>query len=282
MTSEVMPARPARCYRRDMTAFPALLRRWRTSRRYTQERLAADAEVSTRHLSFLEAGKARPSRQMVLLLASALDLELRDRNTLLVAAGFAPVYAASGLDAEVMAPVRRALDLMLARQEPYGALVVDHLWNVLALNRGAQLLLARFVPEPSADLRHGANLLHALFHPGALRPFVVNWTEVAGLLVERLHRELALHPEDTDRRALLASLLAYPDVPARFAEPAAGRADPFATLHLRRGADEVRLFSMLTTIGTPLDVTAQHLVVESYFPADEASAAFLQALAADS
>jgi transcriptional regulator with XRE-family HTH domain len=121
--------------------FGGLLKRWRTTRRLSQEQLALDAEISTRHLSFLETGKSRPSREMVLLLASALELELRERNVMLTSAGFAAVYTSSALESLEMAPVRRAIDLLLERQEPYGAIVFDRAWNVVRMNGGAQRLV---------------------------------------------------------------------------------------------------------------------------------------------
>lgn len=289
MTSEVMSGRPRLRYASAMSlataprpaapsAFGSLLRRFRTGHRLTQEQLAADAEVSTRHLSCLESGKAQPSREMVLVLASALELELRDRNVLLGAAGFAPVYRASSLEAPAMAPVRAALGLLLRHHEPFGAVVLDRLSNVLLVNEGARKLLGRFLADPAAEPRVLGNVLHALFSPAGVRPFVVNWDEVATLALERLQREILLSPQDEERQALRAALLAYPGVPVR---PHKGRTlalDPFVSLHLRRGAQEVRLFSALTTLGTPADITAQELTIESYFPADEASAALLRGL----
>ena len=130
-----------------MTSFPTVLRRWRAARATTQAQLAAEAEISTRHLSFLESGKARPSRQMVLLLSSALDLELRDRNTMLLSAGFAPMYGETPLDDEAMSPVRRAMALVLNQQEPYGAIALNRRWEVIRLNQGD--CSRRLCPTPS-------------------------------------------------------------------------------------------------------------------------------------
>jgi transcriptional regulator with XRE-family HTH domain len=264
------------------STFGPLLRRWRSSRRLTQEQLADDAEVSTRHLSCLESGKAQPSREMVLVLASALELELRDRNVLLGAAGFAPVYRASPLEAAAMAPLRSAIELLLQKQEPYGAIVVDRAWNVLQWNDGARRLFARFMPRMPQDPRVATNVVHGLFSPEGLRPSIVNWEQVAAFTIERMHREIARHPEDPEGLALRDAILAYPGLPERFhATDVTASVDPFLAVHLRRGADEVRLFSTLTTLGTPLDVTAQELILESYFPADEASDRYLQALGRD-
>ena len=257
--------------------FGPLLRTWRIRRRLTQEALAADAEVSTRHVSFLEAGKAKPSREMVLLLASAMELELRDRNVLLGAAGFAPVYRSSPLESPEMANVRRVLDVILKGHEPFGAVVVDRMTNILLLNQGAQRLIGEFMPEPPADPIVSTNLLHAMFHPQGLRPSIVNWDQVAGMIIERLHRELALRPGDEQQQALRRALLSYPDVPTRFHMLGGTElVEPFVSTHLRRGELSVRLVSTLTTLGTAIDVTAQEIVIESFFPADEVSARFFR------
>ncbi len=250
--------------------FARLLRLHRSRRRVSQEQLGLEAEVSARHLSCLETGKSRPSREMVLLLASALELELRDRNTLLVSAGFAPLYPASALGSLAMAPVSRAIELLLAKQEPFGALVVDRCWNVLRANAGARRLLDRFLDAEGLPGPIATNAVRATLHPRALRPHVVNWEEVAGIVLDRLERAHLAHPEDDERRALLEEVRAYPDV-GRIAPGAPPGGVPAAVLHLRRGADELRLFTLLTTIGTPLDVTAQDITLESFFPADDAT-----------
>jgi transcriptional regulator with XRE-family HTH domain len=255
--------------------FPNLLRRWRTSRRLSQEQLALDAEVSTRHLSYLETGKAKPSREMVLVLASALELELKERNVMLGSAGFAPVYTSSALESLELAPVRRAIELLLEQQEPYGAVLFDRCWNALRMNEGAQRLMSHFLEGERTDLHVATNLVRAILHPTGLRPWLVNWVEVAQATLERLERECATFPTDEGRRALLDEVRTYPGVSALAAgTPATG--EPIALVHLKRGEHEVRLFTMLTTIGTPLDVTAQELTIESYFPADDATDAWLR------
>lgn len=262
-----------------METFGAQLRSWRLARRVSQEQLAARAGVSARHLSFVENGRSQPSREVVLALAGALDVPLRERNTLLAAAGFAAAYRASPLDADELTHLRRAIDHVLAQQEPYGAVVVDGWWNVLRLNRGAQKLLERFPPASAEGLAASRNLVLGAVHPGALRPYLVNWLDVAGHLVARLHREVAARPGDDGLRRLLASVLAQPEMPGEWRTPAPGRgAAPFVTVHLRAGALELRLFTMLASIGTPLDVTAEELHIESYFPADDATEAVLRTL----
>jgi transcriptional regulator with XRE-family HTH domain len=257
--------------------FGGQLRAWRTSRRVSQEELASRAGVSPRHLSFVENGKSQPSRELVLALAGALDIPLRERNTLLTAAGFAAAYRASSLDSDDLAHLRRAIDHVLRQQEPYGAVVVDGHFNVVKMNDGAARLF-RHVPPTTADgMAAARNIVLATFHPGAIRPYIVNWDDVAAQLVARLHRELAARPGDAELSQLLARVLAQPDVPTEWRVPALGRsAPPILTMHLRSATIDVRLFTMLTSIGTPLDVTAEELHIESYFPADEASEAVLR------
>lgn len=259
--------------------FGPQLRSWRLARRVSQEQLASRAGVSARHLSFVENGRSQPSREVVLALAGALDVPLRERNTLLTAAGFSAAYRASPLDGDELTHLRRAIDHVLAQQEPFGAVVVDGRWNLLRLNRGAQRLFERFPPTTAEGLAAARNLVLGTVHPGALRPYLVNWVEVAGLLVARLHREVAARPADDELARLLASVLAQPDMPGEWRAPAPGRgAAPFVTVHLRAPGLELRLFTMLTSIGTPLDVTAEEIHVESYFPADDATEAVLRAL----
>lgn len=251
-------------------AFAHLLRHHRARLRWSQEQLGLAAEVSTRHLSCLETGKARPSREMVLLLAGVLELELRQRNALLVSAGFAAVYPTTAIDDVAMAPVNRALGLLLAQQEPYGALVIDRCWNVLRVNDGARRLLGAFLDPSTVPPRVAGNLARATLHPEGLRHHVVNWSEVAAVLLDRVERAHHAHPEDEERHALFEELRSYPGVDRLAAISPHGDL-PAAVLHLRLGTNELRLFALLTTIGTPLDVTAQDLTIESFFPADDAT-----------
>jgi transcriptional regulator with XRE-family HTH domain len=258
--------------------FGPLLRRLRATRGVSQERLAGDAEVSPRHVSFLETGRAAPSREMVLVLSSALELPLRDRNTLLVSAGFAPVYRAAALEGRELEPIRRALDHLLAAHEPFGAIVVDRDWNVLRMNAGAQRLMSWALEGLSPPPESLGNVLRAMLDPRALRGRIANFDEVAGVLVDRMRRELELEA-DEERRAQITSLLDAADVPPPIAPSEEG---PFVAIRLRKGGRELRLFSTITTLGTPIDVTAQELRIESYFPADDATDRALRALAVGS
>jgi len=259
--------------------FGSQLRAWRLARRVSQEHLAGRAGISPRHLSYVETGKSQPSREVVLALAGALDVPLRERNTLLTAAGFAAAYRASPLDGNELAHLRRAIDHVLERQEPYGAVVVDGHWDILRLNRGATRLFGKFPPVSADGIAAARNLVLGCIHAEALARYIVNWTDVAGDLIARLHRDCAARPHDDELRRLLARVLAQPNVPAEWRVPQPGRGSaPFVTVHLKSDALEVTLFTMLTSIGTPLDVTAEEIHIESYFPADAASEAALATL----
>lgn len=257
-----------------MTGFGPLLREWRQTRQMSQLRLAEAAEVSTRHISFIETGRATPSREMVLILASALDLPLRERNTLLGAAGYAAVYRETDLAAPEMSQVTRALAFFLDRHEPYGASVLDGSWNVLRVNRGGMRMMGYFLDRPPPP-EVAANAMRMLFHPRGMRPYIVNWDDLAAAMIERLHREVTLGAG----RALLDEILGYEGVPRHFARPRLGATPQVVlTLQLRKGERDLRLFTTLTTLGTPLDITAQELRIESYFPADGATEEWVRSL----
>ena len=255
----------------------SLLKQWRRARRMSQQDLAIASEVSTRHISFVENGKSSPSREMVLVLASALDMPLRERNVLLASAGFSPAYRESKLDDPDMAGVRQVLDIILKHQEPYPALVLDHVWNLVRMNDAAMRVLGHFLGDVDPALLR--NVMHALFHPEGFRPWVVNFEDVASAVIDRLYREAMIEPETSPTRALLAELEAYEGVSARMRAVDLDKAFTVAIpLHLRKGDVDVRFLTTITTLGTPLDVTAQELRIESYFPADAASRAWIEAL----
>lgn len=244
----------------------AMLRRWRQRRRLSQLDLSLAADVSTRHLSFLETGRAMPSRDMVLHLADHLDVPLRERNALLLAAGYAPVYAESGLDGPDMAPTMAALRGVLAGHEPYPALLVDRGWNLVDLNDAAAVLTAGI----SAELMEPpVNVLRASLHPDGLAPRIVNLREWRAHLLHRLRREADLLgvPELDD---LYEELSAYP---YGGEEEAAGPATPAVAvrLRLRHGDGELTFLSLVSTFGTPVDVTLDELVLETFLPADDAT-----------
>ena len=242
--------------------------------------LALETEVSSRHLSFLETGRAQPSREMVLLLTDMLDVPLRDRNEFLIAAGYAPLYRETDLHAPAMAQVRRALDFLLQQQEPYPALVLDRHWNILMANE-ATARIQQFFLDPVAVAKIGRqNAMRLLFHPRAFRPYIVNWEATAASLIQWLHRDALSGLADETARDLLEELLSYPGVPRhwRTVDLDASTA-PFLAIEFRKAGLELRFFTMLTSLGTPHDITLQGLRIESYFPADEATEAGMRRLA---
>jgi len=236
--------------------------------------LALDSEISTRHLSCLETGKAQPSREMVVRLAEALQISLRDRNAFLVAAGYAPLYRETTLDQPEMEAALAALHLLLKQQEPYPGIVVDRYWNILRSNAGAERFLALF---PGCSSITPRNAIRLLFDPKGLRPFVANWETAAARLIQRVHREVGANPWDKRMKAFLESLLGYQDVPSRWLLPDLdGAASPLLTIDYRWNNRTLRIFSTLTTFSTAQDVALQELRVESFFPADESTRAVLR------
>jgi len=231
--------------------------------------LAVAAEVTPRHVSFVESGRAQPSREMVLVLARALDVPLRERNQLLLAAGYAPLYRETGVDEPSMAQVRAALDRVLAHHEPFPAVVMDRHWNIVLANKAAAAMFAWLL----GGSRQPANVLRLMFDPDGLRPFVANWEQVGEALVQRVHREAVGGVPDAQTASLLRDLLAMPGVPERWRAPDLTATPlPVLPISFRKSQLAVSYFSMVTTVGTPQDVTAQEIRLESFFPADEATA----------
>ena len=244
----------------------------------SQLALALEAEISSRHLSFMETGRSRPSREMVLLLAEVLDVPPRSRNDLLAAAGYAPIYRESRLDAPEMAQFRRALDFILRQQEPYPAIVLDRYWNILLANEGTGRFMGVFMEAAEIEGLGPPNAMRLIFHPQALRHYIVNWEPTAAALIQWLHRDL-LRSADAGMRLLLDELLAYPGVPRNWRTldldaPTA----PFLAIEMQKGEAHLRFFTTLTTLGTPYDITLHELRIESFFPADESTDAALRRL----
>ena len=238
----------------------------------SQLALAHAAEVSPRHLSFLETGRAKPSRQMLLVLGSVLDLPLRDRNALLLAAGFSGAYPETPLDEPQMAAMRGALELILRQHEPFGAVALDRHWNVVMMNAGYARLVRALLgaaPPPFTVLPEPRpNALRLLFDPQGFRPHVVNWEDVARELLARVQRE-ALGSGDPATSRLFEELLGAPGVPRSWREPDM-EATPalIVPVALRVGVVTVRFFTTLTTLGAPQDITLQELRIESFHAAD--------------
>jgi transcriptional regulator with XRE-family HTH domain len=247
------------------------LRRWRTQRRLSQLDLSSQSGVSTRHLSFIESGRARPSREMVLRLADELDVPLRERNALLLAAGFAPAYGENTLDVPAMRPARAAIERLLIATEPWPSVVVDREWNLVDANRAASAFLELVDP---VLLEPPINVLRLTLHPGGLGGRMMNFGDVSGYVLSWLRRQIS-RTGDEQLASLYEELLTYAG-----AQPHAPDDDTLGVLLPLQVRDEARVLSFVTTIATfghPLDVTLSELAIETFFPADETTAELLRA-----
>ncbi|QLD53239.1 helix-turn-helix domain-containing protein [Paraburkholderia fungorum] len=278
------PANPER--KTPSNELGALLRHWRDMRGISQLDLSFNAGVSQRHISFVESGRSVPSRQMLLDLAQALDIPLRERNTLLLAAGYAPMYADSAWNAQEMRSVTSALGRMLRQHEPFPALVMDRYWNVLMTNDAAPRFFNCFIDM--AARKGPRNMLHLIFDPDGMRPFVADWQTVADSLMQRVYRESVGRVVDAQTRELLAALRAYPDVKpdvkpnvkpdvqadAKSSQDSLGGGAatagmPVIPIGFVKDGKVLNYFSMVATVGTPRAVAAQELRIECMFPADD-------------
>jgi transcriptional regulator with XRE-family HTH domain len=252
------------------------LRDWRKLRRMSQLDLALEAEISQRHLSFIESGRSTPSRDMLLHLAERLGVPLRERNPMLLAAGYAPLFAERSLDDPALKPARLAVDMVLKAQEPFPALAIDRHWTLIAANATIAPLLAD-VTEKSL-LEGPVNVLRLSLHPGGLAPHIVNLAEWRAHLLERLRQQI-----DTSGDPILGALLKELQELSPGGNPAGETKHDYAgiavPLRLRTFAGTLSLISTTTVFGTPIDVTLSELAIESFFPADEETAAILRKLA---
>ena len=244
-----------------------LLRQWRDLRGVSQLALALDASVSQKHVSFVESGRSRPSAQMVLDLSDALEVPLRERKAILLAEGYAPRYSEASLDAPSLSRITSALERMLRQNEPFPAMVMDRHWNVVLVNGAARRFFGRFVdlaawPAPR-------NLLHLMFDPAGLRPFVVDWAATSRMLLARVHREALGHAVDAGTRHLLDALALYPSVGPYRRAPEVDSAAPLVPLTFSKDGVTLSYFSLITTVGTPQAVATQELRLECMFPADD-------------
>ena len=253
-----------------------LLRTWRVRRRLSQLDLACLADVSTRHLSYVETGKARPSREFVLHVAEHLDVPLRARNDLLAAAGFAPVYGETDLAAPDMAPVRQALDLVLRHAEPFPAVVVNRTWDLVQANDGALLLLSAV--DPSL-LDGPLNVMRTSLHPDGLARSILDFDVYSAHMMSRLRRQVAV-TGDEDLAKLYDELAGYPGV--RTVEPAVEHPGIVLPVRVQTPLGVLSFFTTLATFGTAADVTLAELSVEQFFPADAATDAAVRRLSAQS
>jgi transcriptional regulator with XRE-family HTH domain len=247
-----------------------LLRRWRRVRGLSQLGLALEASTTPRHVSFVESGRSQPSRAMVLRLARVLDVPLRERNQLLLAAGYAPLYHEAGLEGAAAAQVRAALERMLAEHEPLPAVVMDRHWNVVEANAAA----GRFFGWLLGEREGPANVVRLMFAPDGLRPHVTNWEAAAEALIQRVHREAVGGVPDAETLALRDEALAQPGVPPEWRLPDPARAPlPVVPVAFAKDGLALSYFSMVTTLGTPQDALLQEIRIESFFPADDVTAA---------
>jgi transcriptional regulator with XRE-family HTH domain len=259
-------------------ALGRLLKEWRGRRGYSQLDLALAARTTQRHLSFIESGRAVPSRDMVMRLAATMNLPLRQQNALLLAAGYAPAWGERDLTAPGLAVVNRALDYMLAQHEPFPAFVVDRRWNLLRANRGAVRLVEFLTgPAPAEPASEPVNLAIALMSSDGLRTVIANWPEVALHFLRGV--QVDANADGTqETRALLTKLLALPDV-ATLTEAMSLEEEhpPVLPIHFRRGETSVRLFTTIATLGTPRDVTLEEVRIEFFFPMDDTTESICRA-----
>ncbi len=249
-----------------------LLRHWRATRRLSQLARALEASTTARHLSFIESGRSQPSPEMVLRLARALDVPIRERNQLLLAAGYAPLYREAGLDSAQAAQVRAALGRMLAAHEPFPAVVMDRHWNVVTANSAADAFFGWLPGEREAE--GPANVIRLMFDPGSLRPFVASWEAAAEALIQRVHREAVGGVPDPETLALLNAALAYPGAPSQWRSPDFQTPPlPIVPVEFEKNGLALSYFSTVTTLGTPQDAMLQEIRLESFFPADDTTAA---------
>lgn len=270
----------------EPTRFSKIVKTWRSVRKYSQLALACDAGISQRHLSFLESGRARPSREMIINLSEVLEIPLRDRNIMLGAAGFAPMYKERSLNDEEMQPIYDALQRSINHHEPYPAIVIDGDWNLIMANIPTIRMLGALGESEKiwadVDPSGRKNIYRLTFHPKGLRSIISNWAVVAPQMLARLQKEVNDDPNNSSLETLLADVLklvetdralfkGYHDVPFV----------PVLPMEISIDNSKLNLFSMISTFGTAIDVTASELKIESFFPADLQTEQFFKTISAD-
>jgi transcriptional regulator with XRE-family HTH domain len=244
-----------------------LLRQWRAQRGKSQLDLAFDTGISQKHVSFVETGRSTPSRQMVVDLSDALRIPLRERNAIMLAAGYAPLYLDEPLDGPAMRQIGRAVSRLLRQHEPFPAMAMDRYWNVVEANEATPAFFGRFIdlekwPKPR-------NLLRLMFDPSGMQPFLARWEETASSLLNRVRREAVRGVLDDRMRALLADLMAYPNTPQDLRSSSTNESLPTIPLGFKLAEDVLDLFSMITTVGAPQMVSAEEIRLETMFPWDD-------------
>jgi transcriptional regulator with XRE-family HTH domain len=264
--------------------FSAAMRYWRNKRGYSQLRLSTESRISQRHISFLESGRAQPSKELVLRLGLVLDIPLRQRNVMLLAAGYAPAYQERSLSDPELKSVKQALDFMLAQQAPYPALVVDRLWNLVMANAPAAAMMKWLLDMPDEQQipHEGVNVLKLMLDPAGARKYIGNWEDVCADLLHWIQREAMSDGPGSEAAQLLTELTAFPGIKAATQTPNLDtRALPFLAVSIRKEDVALNMFTTITTLGTPHDVTVHELRIECFFPADEATAEWFRARPVD-
>jgi transcriptional regulator with XRE-family HTH domain len=262
--------------------FASALRYWRDKRGFSQLRLSTVGNISQRHISFLESGRSQPSKELILKMGVTLDIPLRERNQMLLAAGFAPAYQERSMSDPELQSVRYALDFMLAQQAPYPALVVDRLWNLVMSNEPAMMMIKWLLDIPAEHQvpTDGLNVIKMMLDPAALRQYLVNWEHICADLLHWVQREAMSDGPGSESTRLLQELATIPGVKSAMDVPNLDtRALPFMPVTIRKNDVTLNLFTSITTMGTPHDVTVHELRVESFFPADESTAAWFKSKA---
>ena len=244
-----------------------LLKQWRGARGRSQLDISVDTGISQRQISFIESGRSVPSRATLMGIAQALDIPLRERNVLLLAAGYAPMYSDAAWNSQDMKSIGRALERMLAQHEPYPAVVMDRYWDVLMTNDAAPRFFNCFIDMSARTSPR--NMLHLMFDPTGMRPFIANWEALAKTLIQRVYREAVGHIVDQKTKALVADLLAYPDVQSDWRTPEMPSALPMIPISFVKDGAMMNYFSLVTTVGTPQAIAAQELRIECMYPADD-------------
>jgi len=277
MNTAASPHAPARDYFSD---FPAALRYWRAKRGYSQLQLSTIGDVSQRHLSFLESGRSQPSKELILKLGIVLDIPLRQRNVMLLSAGFAPAYQERALSDPELAAVRSALEFMLAQQAPYPALVVDRLWNLQMCNEPAAAMFRWLLGMPNdapIPLDGAVNVLKLMLDPNGVRPHLSNWSDVAADLLNWIEREAMSDGPGSEASRLLEELAVLVGGAASRTANLERHSLPFLPVAVSKDGVELNLFTAIATLGTPRDVTLHELRIETFFPADAATAQWFKA-----
>lgn len=255
--------------------FPHLLKSWRVKRRLSQLELALSAGVSQRHVSFLESGRAKPSRSMILQLSETLEVPLRDRNDWLTAAGFAPLFRARPLDDPQMGQVMSAVKMMLSCHAPFPALAVDRAWNIAMANEPFDMIMTMFGDDLWSKIGgERRNLMRLFFHPAGIKPYVTNWSAIAPLLWHRAQRE-AETVGGQEMKSVLLDLAEYQDAETLWAAEETALV-PVLPLEIEKDGLHISLFTIIATFGTAQDVTADELRIETLFPADAATEALFR------